>query len=83
MTEPSAAQNVNSTLTDGTGVSPLTVPKVVKDFIIDFTKALAAVFAGMQIGGVQAALDDPHKVLIAVTGAFFSTLYRFIISWGN
>ena len=78
---PSAAPN--AILTDGTGVSKFTVPKVVKDFIVDFTKALAAVFAGLQLGGVQDALDDPHKVLIAVIGAFFSTLYRFIISWGN
>jgi succinate dehydrogenase/fumarate reductase-like Fe-S protein len=73
----------NAVLTDGTGVSPLVVPKVVKDLIVDFTKALAAVLIGSNIANAQSALDNPHAVLIAVIGAFFGTLYRFILSWGN
>lgn len=70
-------------LTDGTGVSPLTVPKVLKDFVVDFVKTLAAVFTAAQITGVQGAIDDPHKIAIAVTGALFSTVYRFILKWGE
>lgn len=77
------ANQLVSTLTDGTGVSSIVVPKVVKDLIVDFTKALAAVLIGSNIANAQSALDNPHAVLIAVIGAFFGTLYRFILSWGN
>lgn len=74
---------VTGTLTDGTGVSSLTVPKIAKDFIVDFVKTLAAVFVAAQITGVQNVLDDPHKAIIAATGALFSTGYRFILKWGE
>ena len=83
MTGPSAAQNANTTLTDGTGVSALTVPKVVKDFVVDFVKSLSAVLIASNIGSVQVALDQPHQVGIAVLSALLSTGYRFILSWGN
>lgn len=74
---------VTSALTDGTGVSAFTFPKVAKDLLIDFVKTLAVVFTAMQLSGVQAAIDDPHKVFIAVVSAIVSTGYRFVLSLGN
>lgn len=76
-------QAANAVLTDGTGVSKFTLPKVVKDLVIDFVKTLAVVFTAMSISGVQQAIDDPHKLFIAVVSAIVNTGYRFVLSLGN
>ena len=83
MAAPEPVQSAALTLTDGTGVSKFTVPKAVKDFIVDFVKTTAATYTALGIVGVENAIDDPHKALIGVIGALFSAVYRAVLLWGN
>lgn len=76
-------QGATGALTEGTGVSPLTIPKLAKDFVVDFVKTLAAVFVANNLISVQSAIDNPHLVITAGLGALISTGYRFILRWGS
>ena len=75
---------VTGFLTDGTGVSPLTREKVVKDFIADFMlTAAAALGAGATLEALNLAqaIAAPDVVGIAVAGAFIKALFRAVLRW--
>lgn len=73
-------------LTDGTGISPITGTKVVKDLVLDFLlSAAAALGAGatldaLDIGSVIAA---PEVAGLAVFGALVRTLFRAGLRWAT
>jgi hypothetical protein len=75
---------VSGALTDGTGVSPLTASKVIKDLVADFLlTAAAAIGAGaaMEAFDLGAAIAAPDAVGVAVAGAAIRALYRAILRW--
>lgn len=75
---------VTGTLTDGTGVSPLTGQKLVKDFVADFLITLAATLgagAGMDALDVGSIINGPDAALISVVGAFLRAGYRAALRW--
>lgn len=80
----SITQSVSNTLTDGTGVSPITVTKLVKDFVADFLLTAAA---GLGAGATLDALDlgsviaAPDLAGIAVGAAFVKALFRAVLRW--
>lgn len=81
-----AQTGISGFLTDGTGVSPITVEKVVKDFVADFLlTAAAALGAGATLEALNlaAAIAAPDVVGIAVAGAFIKALFRAVLRWSQ
>lgn len=81
-----AETGVKGTLTDGTGVSPMTGSKVIKDLVLDFLlTGAAALGAGatldaLDIGSIIAA---PEAAGIAIAGALIRTVFRAILRWAS
>lgn len=74
---------VTKTLTDGTGVSALTVTKVVKDFVADVLLSGAAALAAVQIMDVGSAVAAPQVVGFALAGAVIRAGYRAVLRWAT
>lgn len=72
-----------SALTDGTGVSALTITKLAKDFIADVLLSGAAALAAAQIVDVGSAIDQPQVAAFAVVGAVVRAAYRAILRWAT
>ena len=70
-------------LTDGTGVSPMNLQKLVKDFVADFLLSGAAALAAAQIVDVGSAVQTPDVVAFALTGAAIRAGYRAILRWAT
>ena len=77
---------MGGTLTDGTGISPITITKLVKDFIADFLLTGAAAFGAgpaleaLDVGTVLAA---PEAAGIAVATAFVKAAFRVVLRWSQ
>ena len=75
-----------SSLTDGTGVSPGTWTKFIKDFVADFLlTAAAGLGAGVtldtfDLGSIIAA---PDLAGIAIGGALIRALFRAVLRWAQ
>jgi len=78
-----SATGVVGTLTDGTGVSAITVTKFVKDFVADVLLSGAAALAAVQITDVGAAIDQQQVVAFALVGATIRAAYRAILRWAT
>jgi hypothetical protein len=74
---------VVSTLTDGTGVSPMTVPKFVKDFVADVLLSGAAALVAVQIVDVGGAVSQPQVAAFALAGAVIRAGYRAVLRWAT
>lgn len=70
-------------LTDGTGVSSLTVPKVIKDLILDALLSIPASLAVINITGLESALAAPVAVAIAVADSLGRVVYRALLKWAQ
>ncbi len=70
-------------LTDGTGVSPFTGTKFVKDFIADVLLSGAAALAAAQIIDVGSAIATPQVAAFAVAGAVIRAAYRAVLRWAT
>jgi len=70
-------------LTDGTGVSPITLQKLIKDFVADFLLSAAAALATAQIVGLQQVVDAPDLAVFAVAGAAIRAGYRVLLRWAT
>jgi hypothetical protein len=68
-----------SILTDGTGVSSFTVPKVVKDLIVDALMGAAAALAAVNFTSVDQAVAQPAVATVAIANAVISAVYRFVL----
>lgn len=75
--------SVVGVLTDGTGVSPVGVTKLVKDFVADVLLSGAAALAAAQIIDVGSAIDQPQVAAFAVVGAVVRAAYRAILRWAT
>jgi len=81
---PNAPQTgVVGTLTDGTGISAVTVPKLVKDFVADVLLSGAAALAAAQIVDVGSAVQTPDLVAFALAGATIRAAYRAVLRWAT
>lgn len=78
-----AQGTVVSTLTDGTGISAFTVPKLIKDFIADVLLSGAAALAAIQIVDVGGAVSQPQVVAFALLGAAIRAGYRAALRWAT
>lgn len=78
-----ADTRTGAALTDGTGVSPLTLKKLVKDFVADFLMTAAAAVAATGIMGIPT--DQTSTVIIgtAVLGAAIRAGYRAVLRWAT
>lgn len=70
-------------LTDGTGVSAITVTKVLKDFVADVLLSGAAALVAVQIVDVGAALATPQVAAFALAGALIRAAYRAALRWAT
>jgi hypothetical protein len=80
---PDSTQGPGGTLTDGTGVSPITLTKLVKDFVADFLLTGAAALATAQILSLQDAVSGPEAAAFAVAGAAIRAGYRVVLRWAT
>lgn len=70
-------------LTDGTGISPFTRRKFVKDFVADVLLSGAAALVAIQVVDVGAAVAQPQVVVFALLGAVIRAGYRAILRWST
>lgn len=83
---PSNANTAGQALTDGTGVSPLTFTKYVKDFIADFLMTAAAAVTTIPLAsafGVPTTDAEFQIVAVAVLGALIRAGYRTVLRWAT
>lgn len=78
-----AETGLSGTLTDGTGISGLTVPKVIKDLILDALLSIPASLAVINIAGLESALAAPVAVAIATADSLIRVLYRGALKWAQ
>lgn len=76
-------QGVSGALTDGTGVSSFTVPKLVKDAILDALLSFPGALLAVNITGLEAALTAPLVVAVALGDALIRVLYRAALKWAQ
>jgi hypothetical protein len=74
---------ITGSLTDGTGVSSLTVPKFVKDFIVDALLGIAAGFGVLQITEIPQTQEGLTVAAFAVGKALIQAAYRVVLKWGQ
>jgi len=74
---------VTGFLTDGTGVSSITVIKFVKDFVADVLLSGAAALVAVQIVSVDQAVSTPDVVAFALAGAVIRAAYRAALRWAT
>lgn len=70
-------------LTDGTGVSPLTVPKMVKDAVADFLLALPAALLAANITDIPQDSKGLMVAVVAVGGVLVKAVYRAALRWAT
>jgi hypothetical protein len=70
-------------LTDGTGVSSITLVKFFKDFIADVLLSAAAALVAVQIITVDAAVAAPQVAAFAILGAVIRAGYRAVLRWAT
>lgn len=77
---------VSGSLTDGTGVSPMTGSKVIKDLVLDFLLGAAAALgagATFEAFDLNAVIGAPEAALMGVAGALVRTLFRAGLRWAT
>lgn len=70
-------------LTDGTGIGTFTVPKVIKDFIVDALLGIAAGLAAVQIVDIPQSSEQASIAAFAVGKAVIQAVYRAVLKWGQ
>lgn len=78
-----APKGLGATLTDGTGISPLTGSKFLKDAVLDFLLALPA---ALLVAGVTDLPQDEKGFMVAgfaIVGVAVKAAYRAALRWAN
>jgi ABC-type antimicrobial peptide transport system permease subunit len=78
-----AATGVSGALTDGTGVSSLTIPKVIKDLILDALLSIPPSLLVINVTTLDAAIVAPVAVAFAVGDSLIRVVYRFLLKWAQ
>ena len=74
---------ISGRLTDGTGIGTFTVPKIIKDLVLDFLLTVPAVFIGLQVADLGTALTMPVAIAIGVADAAIRVVYRALLKWSQ
>lgn len=74
---------LSAVLTDGTGVSRFTVPKVVKDFIADALLGAAAGLATANVMSIPTDTAGATVAFLAVANAVVHAAYRAVLKWAT
>lgn len=74
---------ISGTLTDGTGVSSLTVPKVVKDAIADALLSVPGALIAVNVTGLDTALAAPLVAAVAIGDVILRVVYRAVLKWSQ
>lgn len=74
---------IGQALTDGTGVSPITWPKLLKDFVADFLLSVPAALLAAGIVDVPTDQKGVMVAVIAVGGALVKAAYRAALRWAT
>jgi hypothetical protein len=77
------AAGAGSTLTDGTGISPITTTKFVKDAVADFLLSAAAALVAAQVIDLGSAVQAPEVAAFAIAGAAIRAAYRAALRWAT
>ena len=83
---PNGTTGVAGALTDGTGVSPMTGEKIVKDLVFDFiVTGLAALGfgAGADAFDLGVIIGAPEAAGVALVGAALRVLIRAALRWSS
>ena len=75
--------SVGSVLTDGSGVSKLTVSKTVKDLVADVLLSGAAALVAVNIVSLDGAVAQPTVAAFALGGAVIRAFYRAALKWAT
>jgi hypothetical protein len=75
--------SVVGALTDGSGVSPFTPQKFIKDFVADFLISAAAALVAVQVTDVGQVVQTPQVALFAILGAAIRAGYRAALRWAT
>jgi hypothetical protein len=74
---------VSGSLTDGSGIGTFTVPKIIKDAIVDALLSFPGALLAVNITGLEAALTAPLIVAVAVGDVLIRVAYRTILKWAQ
>ena len=74
---------IGARLTDGTGVSAFSVPKIVKDFIADALISAAAALAAINVVSIPTDKAQAYTATFAIGGAIIHAAYRTILRWAQ
>lgn len=80
---PETTTGLSGALTDGTGVSPITVPKVIKDIILDALLSIPVALIAVNVNNLETALAAPMVIAIAVGDSLIRVLYRAALKWAQ
>ena len=78
-----ADDGISGTLTDGEGIGTFTVPKIVKDLIVDILLGAAAGLAAVQIIDIPANVEQATIAGFAVATAIIAGVYRAVLKWAQ
>ena len=80
---PEVTAPVGNALTDGTGVSNLTVSKLVKDFVADALMGIPPALLAAGVVGVPQDQVALMAAVVAIGGAVVGALYRGALKWAT
>ena len=80
---PEATAPVANVLTDGTGVSPITGQKLLKDFVYDLIVGSIAGFATSSYAGVQDVIAAPLPIVFGIANAAIAAIVRIALRWAS
>lgn len=78
-----AQASIGGTLTDGTGVSPSTTQKFLKDFVADALLTAAAALTAAQIVAIPTDQQGAWTAAMAIGGAVIHAAYRSVLRWAS
>lgn len=83
MSKTKTLTDTGNGLTDGTGVSPLTLKKLVKDFVADALLTIPASL--LAIGVLSIPTDQQLQIasLLAIGNSVIKAAYRALLRWAT
>lgn len=74
---------ISAALTDGDGIGTFTVPKIIKDLILDALLSIPVSLVAINVTNLDSALAAPLAVTIAIADSLIRVLYRGALKWAQ